>query len=50
MQRARKTRLIFYLVYLLILAAGAFALYKLVPRDVIDLLRETYLSDNPGGL
>jgi len=45
--RARRTRRIAYLVYLLLLVAGAFALYKLVPAGVIDAVRTAYLGQEP---
>jgi len=50
MTRARKVRLIIYLVYLLILAAAALALYYFIPADVIDAIRSTYMSGTPDGL
>jgi hypothetical protein len=37
---------VFLLVYLLILAGGAIALWVLVPDDVKQTIRETYF--NPG--
>lgn len=38
------------LIYLLIVILGAFALYWFMPQDVIDAIKNTYFSDNPGGM
>jgi hypothetical protein len=42
MQKARRVRLIMYVVYVLVLIAGAAALYYFVPAEVVDAVRETY--------
>ena len=33
-----------YLLYLLILVAGAYLIYTLVPQDVIDAVKDTYVN------
>ena len=50
MERRLRRYLIWRAVYLLIVAAGVIVLYLLIPRDVLDALRFTYFSKNPGGL
>lgn len=41
-RRRRKKRRLGYLVYLLILIAGAYLIYTLIPQDVLDAIKSTY--------
>lgn len=46
----RRKYVIWRLVYLLVVLAGAIVLYLLIPREVLDVIRATYFSKDPGGL
>jgi len=50
MTRARKIRWIIYAVYLLIVLGAAFLLYQLIPSDVLQAIRDTYVSGEVGDL
>ena len=50
MELRQRRFIIWRIVYLLIVLAGAIVLYLLIPRDVLDAIRSTYFSKNPGGL
>jgi hypothetical protein len=50
MPRPLRRYLIGRLIYLLLVLIGALVLYWLIPRDVIDAIRSTYFSKNPGEL
>lgn len=48
MPRNLRRHILWRLIYLLIVLIGVVVLYYLVPREVIDALRNTYFSRNPG--
>jgi hypothetical protein len=50
MELRQRRFIIWRVVYLLIVLAGVIALYWLIPREVLDAIRTTYFSKNPGGL
>jgi hypothetical protein len=50
MELRRRRFIIWRLIYLLIVLAGLVALYLLIPQDVLDAIRGTYFSKDPGGL
>ncbi len=50
MRLALRKFLLVRLIYLLVLIAGAVVLYWLIPREVWDTIRDTYLSRTTGEL
>jgi hypothetical protein len=38
------------LVYVLVLLAGLYLLYRLVPREIVEEVRRAYLAEEPNGL
>ena len=44
MKRRRRSRLVFYTVYLLILVVGAYVVYRLIPPDILEEIRRAYFS------
>ncbi len=49
MTRVRKVRIGFYVIYLLIVIAGAVLVYKFLPAELRDLLWQTYSGKNVDG-
>ncbi|MFQ5412685.1 MAG: hypothetical protein ACE5EC_10325 [Phycisphaerae bacterium] len=43
-RKRRRRWLVAFVVYILILAAGVYALWHFLPRDVVDAIRNTYLN------
>jgi hypothetical protein len=50
MELRQRRFIIWRLIYLLVVLAGVVVLYFLIPKDVLDTIRNTYFSKNPGGL
>jgi hypothetical protein len=50
MELRQRRFIIWRIIYLLVILAGVGVLYFLIPHDVLDAIRSTYFSKNPGGL
>lgn len=49
MTMLRKTRRVIYVAYVLVILAAFYLLYRLLPADVVQTLREAYLPGDQGG-
>ncbi len=44
MKRKRRPRLVFYIVYVLVLLIGMYVVYKMIPPHILEELQRAYFS------